>query len=125
MGSPQASGDYRAILETQAITCSMSRRANCYDNAVMESFFATVKSELGDRFAGHGEAKMELFVYREVFYDQRRRHSTIGQVSPAAFEKAQATRAAWFTMQGSGTSHRSPKGLGVRPIGLAATPTAG
>ena len=93
-GSPYASEDYQDVLAAQGITCSMSRRGNCYDNAVMESFFSTVKSELGDRFDSHGEAKMELFDYIEVFYNQRRRHSTIGQVSPAAFEKARATQAA-------------------------------
>ncbi len=93
-GSPYASEDYQAILEAQGITCSMSRRGNCYDNAVMESLFSTVKSELADRFDSCGEAKMELFDYIEVFYNQRRRHSTIGQVSPAAFEKARATQAA-------------------------------
>ena len=93
-GSPYASEDYQAVLEGQGITCSMSRRGNCYDNAVMESFFSTVKSELSDRFDSCGEAKMELFDYIEVFYNQRRRHSTIGQVSPAAFEKARATQAA-------------------------------
>lgn len=93
-GSPYASEDYQAILETQGITCSMSRRGNCYDNAVMESFFSTVKSELADRFESFAEAKMELFDYLEVFYNQRRRHSTLGQVSPAAFEKARATQAA-------------------------------
>jgi putative transposase len=65
----------------------MSRRGNCYDNAVMESFFSTVKSELADRFPSFGEAKMELFDYIEVFYNQRRRHSTLGQISPAAFER--------------------------------------
>ena len=65
----------------------MSRRGNCWDNAVMESFFSTVKSELGERFDSHGEAKMELFDYIEVFYNQRRRHSTLGQISPAAFER--------------------------------------
>ena len=65
----------------------MSRRGNCYDNAVMESFFSTVKSELGERFESYGEAKMELFDYIEVFYNQRRRHSTLGQISPAAFER--------------------------------------
>jgi len=93
-GSPYASEDYQTVLEAQGITCSMSRRGNCYDNAVMESFFSSVKSELGDRFDSCGEAKMELFDYIEVFYNQRRRHSTIGQVSPAAFEKAWATQAA-------------------------------
>ena len=65
----------------------MSRRGNCYDNAVMESFFSTVKSELGERFDSYGEAKMELFDYIEVFYNQRRRHSSAGRISPAAFER--------------------------------------
>ncbi len=93
-GSPYASEDYQKILEAQGITCSMSRRGNCYDNAVMESFFSTVKSELADRFDSFGVAKMELFDYLEVFYNQRRRHSTLGQVSPAAFENARPTQAA-------------------------------
>ncbi len=92
-GSPYASEAYQDVLGARGITCSMSRRGNCYDNAVMESFFSTVKSELADRFESCGEAKMELFDYIEVFYNQRRRHSTIGQVSPAAFEK-RATQAA-------------------------------
>ena len=53
----------------------------------MESFFATVKSEEAERFDSHGEAKMALFDFIEVFYNQRRRHSTIGQISPAAYER--------------------------------------
>ena len=71
----------------------MSRRGNCYDNAVMESFFSTVKSELAGQFASNGDAKMELFDYIEV-YNQRRRHSTLGQISPAAFERQTMTYAA-------------------------------
>ena len=71
----------------------MSRRGNCYDNAVVESFFSTVKSELGDQFASNGDAKMELFDYIEVFYNQRRRHSTLGLISPAAFERRAAQSA--------------------------------
>ena len=86
-GCTYASEDYQAILDRRGITCSMSRRGNCYDNAVMESFFSTVKSELAERFASFGEAKMELFDYIEVFYNQRRRHSTLGQISPAAYER--------------------------------------
>jgi len=86
-GCTYASEDYRAVLEAHGITCSMSRRGNCHDNAVMESFFSTLKSELGERFESHGDAKMELFDYIEVFYNQRRRHSTIGQISPAEFER--------------------------------------
>jgi putative transposase len=86
-GCTYASDDYQRILDARGITCSMSRRGDCYDNAVMESFFSTVKSELADRFDSFAEAKMELFDYIEVFYNQRRRHSTLGQISPAAFER--------------------------------------
>ena len=86
-GCTYASEDYQILLTEHGIVCSMSRRGNCHDNAVMESFFATVKTELADRFDSCGEAKMELFDYIEVFYNQRRRHSTIGQISPAAYER--------------------------------------
>ena len=86
-GCTYASEDYQAILDARGIICSMSRRGDCYDNAVMESFFSTVKSELADRFGSFSEAKMALFDYIEVFYNQRRRHSTLGQISPAAFER--------------------------------------
>lgn len=86
-GSPYASEDYQDLLDAQGIRGSMSRRGNCYDNAVMESFFSTVKSELGEHFETYGIAKEELFDYIEVFYNQRRRHSTLGQISPAAFER--------------------------------------
>ena len=86
-GCTYASQDYQGVLNAHGITCSMSRRGNCYDNAVMESFFSTLKSELGEHFESCGEAKMELFDYIEVFYNQRRRHSTLGQISPAEFER--------------------------------------
>ncbi len=86
-GCTYASEDYQALLDARGIVCSMSRRGNCYDNAVMESFFSTVKTELADRFDSCGDAKMELFDYIEVFYNQRRRHSTIGQISPATYER--------------------------------------
>jgi len=86
-GCTYASEDYQTVLGRHGITCSMSRRGNCYDNAVMESFFSTLKSELGERFESHGDAKMEIFDYIEVFYNQRRRHSTLGQISPAQFER--------------------------------------
>jgi putative transposase len=89
-GCTYASEDYQDILEARGIICSMSRRGNCWDNAVMESFFSTVKSELGERFDRYGEAKMALFDYIEAFYNQRRRHSTLGQISPAAFERRAA-----------------------------------
>lgn len=89
-GCTYASADYQRVLDEHAIMCSMSRRGNCYDNAVMESFFSTVKTELAERFASPGEAKQELFDYIEVFYNQRRRHSTLGQISPATFERRTA-----------------------------------
>ena len=65
----------------------LSRRANCHDNAVMESWFSTVKSEEAERFESYAHAKEALFDYIEVFYNQRRRHSTLGQISPAEFER--------------------------------------
>jgi transposase InsO family protein len=86
-GSTYASEDYQDVLDARGIVCSMSRRGNCWDNAVMESFFSTVKSELADRFDSCSEAKVELFDFIEVFYNQRRRHSTLGQISPAAYER--------------------------------------
>jgi putative transposase len=86
-GSTYASEDYQAVLEAHGITCSMSRRGNCYDNAVMEAFFSTVKNEVGERYESHGDAKGQLFDYIEVFYNQRRRHSSAGRMSPAAFER--------------------------------------
>ena len=86
-GCTYTAEDYQAVLKARGIVCSMSRRGDCYDNAVMESFFSTVKAELSDRFPSYGEAKMALFDYIEVFYNQRRRHSTLGQISPAIFER--------------------------------------
>lgn len=93
-GCTYASEDYQDVLAAHGITGSMSRRGNCYDNAVMESFFSTVKSELGEHFESHGEAKMELFDFIEVFYNQKRRHSTLGQISPAEFERRALAQAA-------------------------------
>jgi transposase InsO family protein len=92
-GCTYASEDYRTRLEQHGIMCSMSRRGNCYDNAVMESWFSTVKSEEGERFESYAHAKEALFDYIEVFYNHRRRHSTLGQISPAEFER-RATHAA-------------------------------
>jgi transposase InsO family protein len=89
-GSTYASEDYQDILDARGITCSMSRRGDCFDNAVAESFFSTIKSELDERFGSYGEAKMEVFDYIEVFYNQQRRHSTLGQISPAEFERRAA-----------------------------------
>jgi putative transposase len=86
-GSTYASEDYQQRLDAHGITCSMSRTGDCYDNAVMEAFFSTLKTELADRFESHDQAKRELFEYIEGFYNTQRRHSTIGYVSPAVFER--------------------------------------
>lgn len=86
-GSTYASDDYQAALDARGITCSMSRRGNCYDNAAMESWFSTLKSELGERFESAADAKHELFDYIEVFYNQQRMHSAIEYASPAEFER--------------------------------------
>ena len=87
-GSPYTCEDYQAVLEQHGITVSMSRSGNCYDNAAMESWFSTLKAELGEQFAGPTEAKHELFEYVEVFYNQERLHSSLDYVSPAEFEAA-------------------------------------
>jgi transposase InsO family protein len=87
-GSTYASEDYQRILEKHGITCSMSRRGNCYDNAAMESWFSTLKSELGEQFESAWDAKEKLFEYIEIFYNQERMHSAIGYTAPAEFERA-------------------------------------
>ena len=88
-GSQYASDDYRKILQGRKITCSMSRKGNCWDNAVSESFFSSLKSECVYRshFVTRDEARAEVFDYIEVFYNRQRRHSTIGQISPVEFER--------------------------------------
>jgi transposase InsO family protein len=91
-GCTYTAEDYQRRLVAHGIVCSMSRRGDCYDNAVVESFFATVKIELAARFTTYGEAKMALFDYIEGFYNHRRRHSTLGLVSPATFERQVAAR---------------------------------
>jgi putative transposase len=88
-GSQYASGSYQELLRSQGITCSMSRRGNCWDNAPMESFFATFKKELihQERFATREEARASIVEYIELFYNVERRHSSLGYVSPQAFEE--------------------------------------
>ena len=87
-GSQYASGDYQEALDQFGVVCSMSRKGNCWDNAVAESFFATLKTECvyTRRFATRAEARETIFEFIEVFYNRRRRHSTIGYVSPVDFE---------------------------------------
>jgi len=86
-GSPYASEDYQKVLEANGIVCSMSGRGNCYDNAAMESWISTFKFELGERFESYAEAKEKTFDYIEIFYNQRRIHSSIGNIPPAELER--------------------------------------
>jgi putative transposase len=89
-GSQYASGSYQELLVSHGIRCSMSRRGNCWDNAPMESFFATLKKELvhQERYTTRAEARASVFEYIEVFYNRERRHSSLGYVSPQSYEEA-------------------------------------
>lgn len=93
-GSQYAAADYRALLALHGIECSMSRKGCCWDNAVAESFFHTLKTELvhHEDYRSRLEAKASIFEYTEVFYNRQRRHSHLGQMAPLAFEKAAASR---------------------------------
>ncbi|MEM6354447.1 MAG: IS3 family transposase [Pseudomonadota bacterium] len=84
-GVQYACGDYRKLLALHDITASMSRKGDCLDNAPMESFFGSLKTELvhRTRFRTRTNAKCALFEYIEVFYNRRRRHSSIGFRTPA------------------------------------------
>jgi transposase InsO family protein len=87
-GSQYASNDYQTALDDLGVVCSMSRKGNCWDNAVAESFFATLKTELVylRRFATRAEAREAIFDFIEVFYNRERRHSSLGYVSPVEYE---------------------------------------
>jgi putative transposase len=88
-GSQYTSAHYQRLLASHGITVSMSRSANCYDNAAMESFFATLKTECADhRFPTRQDARTALFDFIECWYNRSRRHSTLGYLSPDAFEQA-------------------------------------
>ena len=88
-GSRYASEHHRRILAGHGITCSMSRRANCWDNAPMESFFASLKKELvhDEDYQTRAEARASLFEYIEVFYNWVRRHSSLGYRCPVEYEQ--------------------------------------
>lgn len=91
-GSQYASRAYRGRLAAWGVEASMSRRGDCWDNAPVESFFSSLKTEL---FAGQvprsrRQARSELFEYIEVFYNRQRRHSALGYLAPAEFEKSPA-----------------------------------
>jgi transposase InsO family protein len=87
-GSQYASHEYQQLLAAHGLLCSMSRKGNCWDNAVAESFFATLKVELSYRshWRSRTQARSEVFEYIEVFYNRQRRHSALGYLSPDEFE---------------------------------------
>ena len=95
-GVQYAATDYRELLAHHQLLSSMSRRANCYDNAVAESFFATLKWELIDRYRWQtrAAAKTAIFEYIELWYNRLRRHSALGYLSPSQFEQRLLTSAA-------------------------------
>ena len=95
-GSQYACGEYQALLAEHGMRCSMSRKGDCWDNAVVESFFATLKAELVDdaQWGTREEARAALFEYLEIWYNRQRRHSSLGYLSPVQFEHQILTHAA-------------------------------
>ncbi len=87
-GSQYASHEYQQLLAAWGVLSSMSRKGNCWDNAVAESFFATLKLELAyqSRWRTRSQARSEVFEYIELFYNRQRRHSALGYLSPGEFE---------------------------------------
>jgi putative transposase len=88
-GSQYSCEQFQALLAAHGIECSMSRLGDCHDNAVMESFFSRMKDERVSRrrYRLRDEARADIFDYIERFYNLRRRHSTLGGISPMEFEK--------------------------------------
>lgn len=95
-GSQYASIEYQARLKEAGITCSMSRKGNCWDNAPTESFFASLKKELiyRRRFNTTQQARNEIFGWIETWYNRKRRHSALDYLSPEAFEQRHKQRLA-------------------------------
>lgn len=91
-GSQYASADYQSALAKAGITTSMSRKGNCWDNAPMESFFHTLKTELVHHksYATQEDAKRDLFQYIESFYNRQRIHSALGYITPEQMEQMAA-----------------------------------
>ena len=88
-GSQYCSTRYQRLLTTHGLRCSMGRRANCYDNAAMESFFHTLKVELvhRERYTTRRTAQSSIFAYIETYYNRQRKHSAIGHRIPMQFEQ--------------------------------------
>jgi putative transposase len=91
-GSQYTSLSYQAVLAQFPIQVSMSGKGDCYDNAMMESFLSSLKTECGNRqvYQSRSEAKNCIFEWIEVFYNRQRRHSSLAYLSPAVYEQQQA-----------------------------------
>ena len=91
-GVTYASKVYQQLLDQHQLLCSMSRKGECLDNAVAESFFGSLKTELVDHedYRTRDEAKQSLFEYIEIFYNRQRRHSYLGYISPVEYERRNA-----------------------------------
>ena len=88
-GSQYSSEQFRSLMADNGVTCSMSRSGNVWDNAAMESFFSSLKTERTTRktYRTRSDAKADVFDYIERFYNPIRRHSTLGYISPIEFER--------------------------------------
>ncbi len=88
-GVQYAAGDFQDLLEDNNVVCSMSRKGNCWDNACVESFFGSLKTERvkGKIYESFEDAKNDIFNYIEMFYNRKRRHKTLGNVSPVVYEE--------------------------------------
>jgi transposase InsO family protein len=88
-GVQYAAEDFQDLLEINKVVCSMSRKGNCWDNACVESFFGSLKSEWvkGKIYGSFEEGKKDIFNYIEMFYNRKRRHKTLGYVSPVVYEE--------------------------------------
>ena len=135
-GSRYASAEYRRALRAHGIVCSMSRRGNCWDNAVAESLFATVKVELAHDadWMTRAQARGEVFEYLERFYNGQRRHSALGYQSPVTLERQRLREhgptamasdvaiAGWFPENGSPVE--APGSTWTRGAAISVSPHA-
>jgi len=93
-GVQYAAADFQCLMEDNRIVCSMSRKGNCWDNACVESFFGSLKNEWiqGRIYETHADGEKDIFKYIEVFYNRKRRHASLGYVSPAVYEEMHAPK---------------------------------
>ena len=93
-GVQYAAGDFQDLLDENKMLCSMSRKGNCWDNACVESFFGSLKNEWirGRIYDTHADGEKDIFKYIEVFYNRKRRHASLGYVSPAVYEQMHAIK---------------------------------